>query len=315
MHIYRWDLDKTYLETDIHSVRSMIRTAFESARDKRNVPGSGALMRALLRVDPAARVAIVSGSPEQLRAVLEEKLALDGVRFDTLVLKDHLGNLRRGRLKAVYGQLGYKLPQILEQRVGLGGAVRETCFGDDTEVDALVYALVGEAVAGRVSERQLARVLEAGGAYPDAIERAVHALRRIGRAEILEDAFIHVDRGLPLKQFRLLGPRVIPVFSWFQAAVVLWDRGRLDAAGVVAVAREVTASEHMDGAALTSLLQDLTRRGRIGADRVAAMLDAAPSLDALCEGARAAVARVAAVPAPEYASPPDFLGFLAGLRA
>ena len=82
MHVYRWDLDRTYLDTDIHSVRGLIRTALESASDKRTLPGAAALMRALTDADPSSRVFILSGSPTQMRDVLREKLTLDGVRFD-----------------------------------------------------------------------------------------------------------------------------------------------------------------------------------------------------------------------------------------
>ena len=34
---------------------------------------------------------------------------------------------------------GYKLPRLLQQQVGVGASVQETLFGDDSEVDALVY--------------------------------------------------------------------------------------------------------------------------------------------------------------------------------
>ncbi len=120
MYVYRWDLDKTYLQTDFHSVRGLLRSAMESPEAKRNVPGSAALMRALSAGVEArpSRVVIVSGSPTQMREVLEKKLQLDGVRYDTLTLKDNLGNLKRGRFRAIRGQFGYKLPCLLRDRVG-----------------------------------------------------------------------------------------------------------------------------------------------------------------------------------------------------
>lgn len=311
MHVYRWDLDKTYLDTDIHSVRSMIRAAFETASEKRNIPGAGALLRGLMRSDLACRVGIVSGSPTQLRSVLEEKLALDGVRFDSLVLKDHIGNLKRGRLRAVYGQLGYKLPALLEQRKGLGSAVRETCFGDDTEVDAVVYALYGEVVAGRVNETTMARVMTAGGAYPDAIELAKSALRRVGTADIVDDIFIHIDRGIPIRQFQLLGPRVIPVFSWFQAALVLFSRGRLDLQGVVEVVAR-TAPDSPDRCA--AWVQDVVRRGLLPRDEVTAILSADPKLEPLVAPSVRALDRLRGIVTERSARNPDFLGYLTALR-
>ncbi len=110
--IYRWDLDKTYLKTEFDTLGQMIRTALQKAGEKVAVPGASALIRELgARGD--SRLCIVSGSPTQMRAVLEEKLKLDGVAWDELVLKDNVRNLLRGRFKALRGQVGYKLPALL----------------------------------------------------------------------------------------------------------------------------------------------------------------------------------------------------------
>ncbi len=311
MHVFRWDLDKTYLDTDFHSVRSLIRTALEPASRKRTIPGAAALMRALTRVTPDSRVHIVSGSPTQMRPVLEEKLALDGVRFDELVLKDNLGNLRRGRLRAVRGQLGYKVPNLLQQRRGLGPGVRETLFGDDAEVDAVAYALYADAIAGRATEDDVARVLEAGGAYADSIRAARDALRQVARADAVEDIFIHLDRNTPPTAFSRLGPRVIPVFSWFQAAVLLWLRGRLDAEAVAEVARAAADEASLDERALAGLVQDLVRRGWLNVDDVWRLLDEATALGPARDAIRAAIGWLG--PAPATARPAqvtDYVGFL-----
>lgn len=311
VHIYRWDLDRTYLDTDIHSVRGMVRAALEGPSDKRTIPGAAALLRGLIASDPSCRVSILSGSPTQLRDVLEQKLARDGVRVDQLILKDNLGNLRRGRFRAIRGQIGYKLPQLLKLRVGLGSLVHETLFGDDTEVDALVYRLYAEAVAGRVGEGELARVLEAGGAYPDAVEEALQALRRIGRGEAVQDIFIHVDLGRPLARYRLLGRQVVPVFSWFQAAVILWLRERLQPAHVVEVAKACMAEAGLDEVALGGLVQDLLRRQRMTREEVERLLGDAPGLEPVATAIRASSERLGRIPplAP-HRDPPDFLAFL-----
>ena len=76
-HIFRWDLDKTYLRTEFDTVRDLVRSAFESATDKQAYPGAAALLRALKR-SADHRICIVSGSPSQMRQVLAAKLALDG---------------------------------------------------------------------------------------------------------------------------------------------------------------------------------------------------------------------------------------------
>lgn len=314
MHVYRWDLDRTYLDTDIHSVRGMVRAAFEQASEKRTIPGAAALLRGLIAADPSCRVSVISGSPTQMRSVLMEKLARDGVRVDSLILKDNLRNIRKGRFRAVRGQLGYKLPKLLEQRVGLGSKVEETLFGDDTEVDALVYRLYAEAVAGRIGEGELSRVMVAGGAYTDAVEQAIAALRRIGRAEAVSDVFIHADVGVPLARYRLLGRQVVPVHSWLQAAVLLWARGRLRASHVVDVAEACMAEAGLDEEGVAGLLQDLVRRRRLLPDPLRVLLAEAPGLAPLVAPVERALGRLGRIPdVPDYADPPDFLGYLRAL--
>lgn len=237
MQVYRWDLDKTYLHTDIDSVRGLVRSAIEPARAKRAIPGAPALLRELARERPGwrPRIFILSGSPTQMRPVLEQKLRMDGVRFDEFILKDNLGNLKRGRLRAVRGQFGYKLPQLLRGRIGLGGAVRESLFGDDAEVDALVYSVYADAIAGRIGASELSRVLAAAGAYPDSIVDALAALRKVATADAVDRIFIRLDRGRPLTVFEPLGSRVVPVRSWFEAALVLYGAGELSADAVTRI--------------------------------------------------------------------------------
>jgi len=266
MDLFCWDLDRTYLDTDIHSVRGMIRSAIEPASAKRAIPGAAALLRGLTSRAEDAHVAILSGSPTQMRDVIEEKLALDGIRFDQLVLKDNLGNLRRGRFRALRGQLGYKLPQLLRMYAELGQLDRAVLFGDDSEVDALVYMTFGEIAAGRLEPATITRLLELGGAYPDQIHDTLRHIHANPPADILHRAFIHVDQGVPMNTFRLLGPKIVAVFSWFQAALLLARDGLISHRSL---RRTLDACEHLDhispeGAA--SLVQDLVRRGLITAD-------------------------------------------------
>src|SRR5258707_8428256 len=151
-YIARWDLDKTYLRTEFDTLRDLIRTAFERPEEKRTVPGAATLLREIAAV--GASIHILSGSPEQLRARLEEKLRLDGARWDTFTLKPNLRNLLRLRFRAVRDQLGYKLPALLGARARLpaqrgpeGGLLKEGLIGDDAESDALVYALYADVIA------------------------------------------------------------------------------------------------------------------------------------------------------------------------
>lgn len=267
-HIFRWDLDKTYLRSEFDTLKQLVRTAFEKPHEKRAVPGAPALLKALREAGGRAhRICIVSGSPRQMRRVLEAKLALDGVEFDEFVLKPNLSNLVRGRFRALREQVGYKLPALLRSRLEVGGAARETLFGDDAESDAVIYSLFAELAAGRLSRAELLRVLEAVDAYPDVRDETLALAERLPPpAEIVERIVIHLDRRTATARFDRFGPRLIPVYNYFQAALVLYADGRLDAAGVLRVAREMLASGEYEVSTLANSLQDLLRRERLARD-------------------------------------------------
>ncbi|MFY2557682.1 phosphatase domain-containing protein [Corallococcus terminator] len=258
--IYRWDLDKTYLQTDFDSLKDLLRTAFQKAHEKVAIPGASALIRELSE-NGDSRLCIVSGSPKQMRAVLEEKLKLDGVRWDEFVLKDNVGNLLRGRFRALRGQVGYKLPAILESRVKAPAEAEEVLFGDDAEADAFIYSLFADLIAGRVDERVLSQVLEAGGVYPDDAERVRAAWKQIPVADPVRRIFIHLDKLTPPAHFTAYGPRVVPIFNYFQAALVLLADGHLSAPQVLKIAVEMVQTAGHNIITLSNSFQDLLRRG------------------------------------------------------
>jgi hypothetical protein len=282
-HVFRWDLDKTYLRTEFDSFGDLVKSALETATDKQAYPGATALLRAL-RAGPGHRICIVSGSPSQMRTVLAAKLALDGVEFDEFVLKDNLRNLLRGRFRAVRAQVPYKLPALLASRCG-SAAPAETLFGDDAEADAIVYCLYADLLAGRVAAADLERILEAARAYPDEITRTLELARRVPGGSAVKRICIHLDRRSPPGGFRKFGRRLVPIFNYFQAALVLYADGVLSARQVMFVALEMLDSRQFELGTLANSMQDLLRRGRLEPEVAVRLADeAARSAD---EGALA----------------------------
>jgi len=268
-HIFRWDLDKTYLRTDFDSLRGLLRAALEKPQDKRAVPGAPALLRALRAAGGAAhRICIISGSPEQMRTVLAAKLELDGVSYDEFVLKPNLNNLLRGRFRALRAQIPYKLPALLGSRVACP-APAETLFGDDAESDAIVYSLYADIVAGKVPGNELGRVLAKSHAYDDQLAETLDLAARVPHGDVVGRIVIHLDRRSPTAEFERFGRRLVPVYNYFQAALVLYGDGLLDARAVLGVGREMLASPDYSVSSLANSLQDLLRRGRL--DRATGM--------------------------------------------
>lgn len=266
--IARWDLDKTYLRTDFDTVRDLVRTAIERPDQKRTVPGAAALLRELGRAN--IEIHILSGSPEQLRSRLEQKLRLDGARWASLTLKPNLSNLLRLRFRALRGQLGYKLPALLQRRCELhyqrdarGELVHEVLLGDDAEADAFVYSLFADICAGVVDGDLLREIMRRGGAYEDTILDARRYAGYVEKGPVVERILIHLDRQSSPSDFRVFGDRVVPFYNYLQAAFVLHEDGRISARAVLKVAQDLAFAHNFDSSALARSYLDLSRRGHV----------------------------------------------------
>lgn len=319
--VYRWDLDKTYLRTDFDSWRGLLRAAWEKASAKVNVAGSAALMRELKAI-PGTRVCIISGSPRQMRKTLEEKFRLDRVTFDEFVLKPNIENLLRGRFRALRDQVGYKLPTLLESRAGVPSAARETLFGDDAEADAFVYSLFADLIAGRVPPEVLAEVLRLCSVYANDAARTMELAGRVERGgDVVKRIFIHLDAYTPPARFAHYGPRVVPIYNYFQAAILLMIDGHLGPLAVVRIAAELSQGYGYSLISLANSFQDLLRRGlarqedvtalRLAFEAHAALLDAIRPAGNVVEAFLRRLAMVAgAQPPPQETGPIDYLEIL-----
>ncbi len=273
--VYRWDLDKTYLRTDFDTLRGLVRTAFEPASRKRAYPGASTLLREIRATEPAA-IFILSGSPEQMRSVLEAKLRLDGIRWDGLTLKPSLHNLVRGRFRFLRDQVSYKLTALLRSRTNIDPTTDEILFGDDAEGDAFVYSLYADIAAGRVSRELLMQVAEAAHVYPEDIPQIVRMAERVPRRDAVRRIFIHLERVSSTVGFSDFGHRVCTFYNYFQPALVLLDDGALDPEAVLRVGADLVVAHTFNPEVLAASFDDLRRRGYLSkrvVDRVSGSLD------------------------------------------
>ncbi len=258
--VYRWDLDKTYLRTEFDTLRDLLRTAFEPASSKRAFPGASTLLREIRATEPEA-IFILSGSPEQMRSVLEAKLRLDGILWDGFTLKPSLRNLVRGRFRFLRDQLSYKLTALLRSRTNVDPETSEILFGDDAEGDAFIYSLYADIVAGRVSQEVLMRVAERAQVYPEDIPELVRIAARVPRRDSVRRIFIHLERVSSTVGFSEFGKRLCPFYNYFQPASVLLEDGALDASAVLRVGADLLVAQTFNPEVLVASFEDLRRRG------------------------------------------------------
>ncbi|MFO0727081.1 MAG: phosphatase domain-containing protein [Myxococcota bacterium] len=264
-HIFRWDLDKTYLRTEFDSVRAMVRTARLSAEARENIPGSAALIRAIRQgatEDLRHEIYFVSGSPEQLRSVIEKKFALDGFAPDGFVLKPAVSDLFRARFRAIKTQVPYKLGALLTGRAQAPIGAKETLLGDDAESDAFIYTFYAELVRGGVGDKILKEVLRRARAYDDQIAYILREFEAIVHEPAIVRVVIHLDQLTPPAAFQDYSPLVVPIYNHLQTALMLALDGTLKVEAVKVVARELLDAFGYDPIRLTNSAEDLFRRRR-----------------------------------------------------
>lgn len=265
--VLRWDLDKTYLQTDFDSLRGLVRVPFEKPQDKVAVPGVVPLIRGLRAAATEAgrevRIYFMSASPVQMAKAIKQKLALDGIEYDGIVFKDQLGHLVRGRFRSLREHVGFKLTELLKSRRTVPANAHEVLFGDDWESDPIIYSLYADILAGRIDGEELGEVLRVIGVRVDLIAEAKELAASAEHGEVVKRIYINLERRTPPTRFRAFGPRLVPTFNYLQTAVCLFADGYLGLPALAQVAGSLIADAGYTPSALVNSVADLVRRGHV----------------------------------------------------
>jgi hypothetical protein len=122
--------------------------------------------------------------------------------------------------------------------------------------------------------------------YPDEAARVLAAWKKTPVADPVRRIFIHLDKLTPPAHFANYGPRVVPVFNYFQAALVLLADGHLTAPQVIKIAVEMVQSAGHNIITLSNSFQDLLRRGLPLQQAAAALVQALEGPNALMQALR-----------------------------
>ena len=275
------DIDKTYLATNFSTLRGLISIPFEFAIDKRAITGMARLLRELRR-GPGQRSRLtplyfVSASPPQLRRILQKKMLLDGVEFDGITFKDQLRILRRGEVRRLREHLSFKLTALLLYHAELPAGAREILIGDDTESDALCYAIFGDAVAGNLRGDTLRATLARHGVGPNDASAVTALADGLAPRDSLSRIYIHLEKGTSPEAFAPYG-RLAATRDALQMALDLWGHGEIAPPGVVRVAAALREAGRPLPQLVSSLL-DARARGLVTG---AAASEAAAALAERC---------------------------------
>ena len=262
MPIFRWDIDKTYLETDFESLSGLWKAATENASEKISADGVVPLVKALQR-NPHSQLVFLSGSPKQMQSVLLKKFELDGIEVDKILLKDSLRAIRTGHFADIKNQFGHKLLHLLEHRVDVQSsecAKTEYLFGDDVEQDALIYLTYRLILEGKVRWQELKRLAKITGCYSNSIDRIRTVFSKVEvQKRTVRSVFIRLTKHIQPDWMSNLIPHIYPVHTWSQASMILLLDGVLGVDDV----HEVCRDESLSTIHIGNLIQDIQIRGLV----------------------------------------------------
>ena len=254
------DIDKTYLATQIDSISGLFRAAFENPERKKNVPGFSTLLRALRRgagAEPQSNpLWFVSASPPQLLPKLIEKMKIDGVNHDGLILKDQWAQIRRGQFRRLREHIGFKLAALLALWSESPPNLKWILFGDDSEADPIVFSLFGEILALNIRGAALNSLLHDMGVHRDDATRIAWFSRRFTQAAFpVRAAFINLETMSNPKYYPRLSPVLRPSENALQMAISLFESLLIRDRAVKTIARELVLNFDMSPRVLGDSLE------------------------------------------------------------
>lgn len=276
--VYVWDLDKTYLDTSWASLSELWRTAIEKAFQKKNIPGTATLVRSLRsgwedkRGQLAFPIYFITASPPQMEEKIVQKLNLDDIKPLGSFYKDNLRNWKPSRWWRLTKQVGFKVQSLLQLRTRLKEDVRQILWGDDSESDAVIYSLYSDICARRWSEKELIDILSRLHVIGEQTETILDLQDQIPKHDPVEKIYINLATDTDPEYYLKFGRRCIPTINSLQAALDLFQDGRLSAARVLEVARDMAENYGISQVAMEASFDSLVRRQILGRPTVETIL-------------------------------------------
>ncbi len=238
-HVFIWDLDKTYLDTHFESFSGLMRTIFEKAFQKRNVPGTAALVKALSKKTSPLPIYFISASPPQMQEKIKRKLDLDGLNPFGFLSKDNLKNLRPALWNRLTNHIGFKIQALMEIRLLLSENCKMVCWGDDSESDATIYSLFSDICSHRLTDREVKAMLKALGVPLDQVELIIELRDQKENFDPLERVYINLAVDTDPEYYRRYGRRLMAVDNTFEVVLDLFQRGYVDLESVLDVVKDL----------------------------------------------------------------------------
>lgn len=246
-YVYIWDLDGTYLNTDINSFKSIMKIPFELAHEKENIPGSDVLLKYLRINDPSGEkqnnpIYFITASPPQFRNAIHKKMMLDGIEYNGIVFKDYFKILSKFMMKEVFNQITYKLIALLDNRKQLPKNSKEILFGDNLEQDAEIYSLYDKLLDKDADYKLIHSYLERLNVQEPYITQIINNAKSLNKGiteNPVKRIYVHLTANEDISSYKKYSKKLIPVFNFFQASASLFENKNLSLLGVGEVFKKI----------------------------------------------------------------------------
>ncbi len=227
------DIDKTYIETRFESAVGMIKIAFEDSDAKIAVNGAPLALLSARWGDSLEGKDLVgpkplhflSASPPQLRRVIRDKLAKDGMDWTSDTFKNQAYNIKMGRLKLLKQHVAYKTATILNHMAKAPARARFILIGDNAELDAFIYTGVQMLLSGELSPAAYRQYLGIGKVEKEVLDTLEPLINRNFSDVQVMGILIRKAPGYQSHQAPPLTDMVITFDSYFEVMLHMhaWD--------------------------------------------------------------------------------------------
>ncbi len=263
--VYVWDLDKTYLDTRVDDLKSIVKMFVERGSKRKNIPGTAFLLKTLQQQwTQKSALYFISASPPQMEDRIREKLLLDEVKPHGFFFKDNLRNLHPKRFQRLTRQLGYKLQALLQLRLRLNENVHQIMWGDDSEADAVAYCLYSDICSQRLKREEIDKILMHFKVIGSQRDLIFELQSDIKAQDPVEKIYINLEEDTDAEYYLKFGRRVLPTHNTLQIAFDLFQDKRMSLLSVLDLARRLIDVYGFTLEEIGFSLDDLVRRQVLG---------------------------------------------------
>ncbi len=270
-YIYIWDIDGTYLNTNLESKRAIMKTAFEKAIEKKNIPGSDELLKSLRRgyendKDRLNPLFFITASPPELEKPITQKMKLDGVQYDGITYKNFMGILSKLNFNHFTQQYAYKINALLDNRIKFPINSKEILFGDNYEKDADIYCLYADLIDKKMDYFSIKKRLRSKEIEDQFVDGTMNKLNSIesSKNDTVKSIYIHLtSKRSTMDDYSNYPDLLIPVRNFFEAAARLYEDKHISLASVLRVREKILTYPSYTKEYLINGLKDFSERGYI----------------------------------------------------